>query len=62
MDPAEIQSLERQNAYLKQRCAQLESDVADLGAQVLRLTQQLERLAGRRDGRERADPLSGGQS
>jgi cell division protein FtsB len=61
MSDADVPALERQNAYLKQRVAQLEGDVSDLGAQVMRLTQQLERIAGRRDAGARADPLSGGQ-
>jgi outer membrane murein-binding lipoprotein Lpp len=63
MDPLEIQGLERQNAYLKQRCAQLEGDVSDLGAQVTRLTEQLERLTAGRAARSAAapNPLSGGQ-
>jgi outer membrane murein-binding lipoprotein Lpp len=61
MSPEDIQALERQNVYLKQRCAQLEGDVSDLGAQVARLSQQLERIAGRRPTGARGDPLSGGQ-
>ena len=44
----EALQLERQNAYLKLRCAQLQEDVTDLGAQVIRLQQELERLRGRR--------------
>jgi hypothetical protein len=44
--------VERQNAYLKLRCAQLQDDVTDLSAQVIRLQQDLERLRGRR-----ANPL-----
>jgi hypothetical protein len=61
MGPVEIQRLERENAYLKQRCAQLEGDVSDLGAQVVRLTQQLERIVGRRGAHDRPAPLAGGQ-
>jgi hypothetical protein len=61
MTPLAIEALERENAYLKQRCAALEGDVSDLGAQVGRLTQQLERMAGGRDARHRPDPLAGGQ-
>jgi hypothetical protein len=61
MDAAAIRVLERQNAYLKQRCAQLEGDVSDLGAQVMRLNQQLERFGGRRDVRDRPSGPSGGQ-
>jgi outer membrane murein-binding lipoprotein Lpp len=30
------------------RCAQLQDDVTDLGSQVMRLQQELERLRGRR--------------
>ena len=58
---AETERLERENAYLKQRCAQLEGDVTDLGAQVGRLTQQLERIAGRREAPGHPNPLAGGQ-
>jgi prefoldin subunit 5 len=47
MTAEQSQAVERQNDYLKKRCAQLEGDVADLGAQVARLAQQLERLVGR---------------
>jgi hypothetical protein len=45
---AQIARLERQNAYLKLRCAQLEDDATNLGSQVIRLQQTLERLQGRR--------------
>jgi hypothetical protein len=44
MDEAETAKLVRENAYLKLRCAQLQDDVTDLGSQVLRLRQELERL------------------
>jgi len=58
----EQQSLERQNTYLKQRCAQLQGDVLDLTAQVTRLSQQLERFNDRREAnRASPNPLSGGQ-
>jgi hypothetical protein len=50
-DAVEALQLERQNAYLKLRCAQLQEDVTNLDAHVIRLTQELERLRGRR-----ADP------
>jgi hypothetical protein len=56
----DFQALARENTYLKQRCAQLEGDVTDLGAQVDRLTQQLERIGVRRDF-AMPDPLAGGQ-
>lgn len=46
--------LERQNAYLKLRCAQLQEDVTNLNSQVIRLQQELERLRARR-----ADALGG---
>jgi hypothetical protein len=45
---AQVARLERQNAYLKLRCAQLEDDAMNLGSQVIRLQQTLERLQGRR--------------
>lgn len=61
MSDQDLPAHERQNAYLKQRVAQLEGDVSDLGAQVMRLTQQLERIGARRDAGARPDPLSGGQ-
>ena len=47
-DPVEVLQLERQNAYLKLRCAQLQEDVTNLDAHVIRLQQELERLRGRR--------------
>ncbi|HYF21965.1 MAG TPA: hypothetical protein VD929_01070 [Caulobacteraceae bacterium] len=53
--------LRRENDYLKLRCAQLENDVSDLGSQVTRLQQTLERAAGGRTGFA-PNPLSGGQS
>jgi hypothetical protein len=45
---AQVARLERQNAYLKLRCAQLEDDAMNLGSQVIRLQQTLERLQGGR--------------
>ena len=47
-DAAEVLQLERQNAYLKLRCAQLQEDVSNLDAHLIRLQQELERLRGRR--------------
>jgi len=47
---ADIAQLERQNAYLKLRCSQLQEDVTNLDAHVIRLQQELERLRGRRAG------------
>ena len=53
--------LERENAYLKQRNAQLQADVTDLTAEVRRLTGALDSVAGRR-AEHRPDPLGGGQA
>ncbi|WP_309091552.1 hypothetical protein [Phenylobacterium sp.] len=55
--PAE---LARENAYLKQRVAQLERDVQDLSAENLRLREERERLHGRRAA-QAANPLGSGQ-
>jgi hypothetical protein len=54
VDDAEGARLARENAYLKLRCAQLQDDVTDLGGQVLRLHQELERLLGQRTKQARA--------
>ena len=51
----ETQKLIRENDYLKLRCAQLQGDVTDLGSQLLRLQQELERLHGARTAR-RGEP------
>jgi predicted nucleic acid-binding Zn-ribbon protein len=61
MTDEEAQAMRRENDYLKNRNAQLQSDVTSLGGQVLRMQQELERLSGRHAGRA-PDPLSGGQS
>jgi hypothetical protein len=42
-----LEALTRENAYLRQRNAQLQGDVAALGAQAERLRQIVERLYGR---------------
>ena len=55
--PAE---LERENAYLKLRIAQLESDKLDLAAENGRLREERERLHARRAARA-PNPLGGGQ-
>jgi hypothetical protein len=47
MTDAEAEKLTRENDYLKLRCAQLQGDVTDLGSQVERLVQQLERYHAR---------------
>jgi outer membrane murein-binding lipoprotein Lpp len=52
--------LERENAYLRQRVAQLTTDVTDLSAENGRLREERERLHGRQAARA-ANPLSGGQ-
>jgi hypothetical protein len=52
--------LERENAYLKLRLAQLESDVVDLKAQNGRLQEERERLHARRTAHA-PNPLGGGQ-
>lgn len=53
-------ALMRENTYLRQRNAQLQTDVAELGAEVERLRQIVERLHGRSALRP-PNPLSGGQ-
>jgi len=60
MTDAEAHALRRENDYLKRRCAQLQSDVDDLGSQLIRLQQERERLGAAR-ARSAANPLSGGQ-
>ena len=57
MDDAEAGKLLRENAYLKLRCAQLQDDVINLGSQVTRLRQELERVLGQRGAR--AESLGG---
>ena len=60
MTDEDIQTLRRENDYLKRRNAQLQDDVTSLGGQVLRMQQELERLNGRR-AHASPDPLSSGQ-
>jgi predicted nucleic acid-binding Zn-ribbon protein len=55
-----LAELERENAYLKRRLAQLESDVVDITAENRRLIEARERLAGRRAARP-PNPLGDGQ-
>lgn len=50
----------RENAYLKARIAQLQSDLTDVTAEADRLRQERERLHGRRTARA-LNPLGGGQ-
>ena len=54
------EALARENAYLRQRNAQLQEDLVALGAEVERLRQIVERLHGRTAARP-PNPLSGGQ-
>jgi hypothetical protein len=49
--PPSPEALVRENAYLRQRNAQLQDDVTALGAEAERLRQILERLHGRAGGR-----------
>jgi hypothetical protein len=56
----ELARLQRENAYLKSRVAQLEGDVTDLGAEATRLRQILDTTMARRAA-ARPNPLSGGQ-
>lgn len=60
MTAASPEGVERENAYLRQRNAQLQGDVAALSAEVERLRQILERLHGRTPSHV-PNPLSGGQ-
>lgn len=60
MTEDEAKRLEHENARLKDRCAQLEANITDLGAQLERATTHEERPGGR-SGRWHANPLSGGQ-
>lgn len=55
-----LDRLVRENAYLKLRCSQLESDLADVSAEAERLRQRLEHTHARREA-SRPNPLSGGQ-
>lgn len=55
-----LESLARENQYLRDRNAQLQGDVTELTAEAQRLRQALERLHGRTAG-VAANPLSGGQ-
>jgi prefoldin subunit 5 len=54
------ETLTRENAYLRQRNAQLQTDVGELTAEINRLHQIVERLHGR-TAAQRPDPLGGGQ-
>jgi len=54
------EALERENADLRRRRAQLQGDVTDPGAETVRLRRELERLTGPRRS-SRPDPLAGGR-
>ncbi len=56
-----IPDLARQNDYLKARNAQLQNDVVELGAENVRLREELERVMGRRAARAAPNPILGGQ-
>jgi hypothetical protein len=55
-----LAELERENAYLKRRVAQLESDIIDLTAENGRLMEERERTHARRAARP-PNPLGSGQ-
>ena len=55
-----LAELERENAYLKRRVAQLESDVVDLGAENGRLQEERQRTHAHRAARA-PNPLGSGQ-
>lgn len=57
---ADLDSLMRENRYLKARNAELQSDISSLAAEAQRLREAMERLHGRVALR-RPDPLGGGQ-
>jgi hypothetical protein len=59
-DPANTQNLERENAYLRTRVAQLQADLTDVNAEALRLRQELERRYALRQAAG-ANPLGSGQ-
>ena len=61
MTALEAEALQRENAYLKTRIAQLQSDVGDLSAEVERLRQRLEHASAARNAARAPNPLAGGQ-
>ena len=56
-----MNALEHENQYLKLRVAQLQEDVTDLSAEVVRLRQRLDHLNVKRNAGPSPNPLSGGQ-
>ena len=57
-----MNTLEHENQYLKLRVAQLQEDVTDLSAEVVRLRQRLDQFNDRRSNGVSPNPLSGGQT
>jgi cell division protein FtsB len=60
IDPYALLNLERENAYLRARVAQLQADVTDLSAEAHRLRQELEGRYARRHA-SAPNPLGSGQ-
>jgi hypothetical protein len=62
-DPATPRGLdlERENAYLRARVAQLTADLTDVGAEAHRLRQELERRYALRQSAATPNPLGSGQ-
>ncbi len=60
MTDLEIQSMRRENDYLKLRNAQLQADLTDVSAEAERLRQAMERLDARK-AHPAPNPLAGGQ-
>jgi hypothetical protein len=61
-DPPKGPDLERENAYLRARVAQLTADLTDVGAEAHRLRQELERRSTLRSVRAAGpNPLGSGQ-
>lgn len=58
--PRTLGDVERENAYLKSRNAQMAEDIVSLQAEARRLGEIVERLHGRKQARP-PNPLSGGQ-
>jgi phage shock protein A len=61
MTEEEAKRLECENAYLKDRCAQLEANVGRLDSQLAQATAQTSAPDGRRRGYWHVDLMSGGQ-
>jgi hypothetical protein len=59
--PPTPEALARENAYLRQRNAQLQDDITALGAEAERLRQIVERIRGQA-GKRSPNALTGGQT